>query len=633
MDPAVAPSFLSAEDARSAVRGSLDALARDDLAAALAAAETALRLRPGYSAGCHALGLAALRLGRLASAIELFERAHEADLGTYEHAEALAISYACAGRLVDSLYYGKLATALRPSSEFTDLLPGWMGTFAEHFRAIEEAPLVARGRTLLARGRADAAAKMFQQEIALDRNSAAAWSGLAEASLAASRPADAVVAYQALCALQPHDAASRTALGLALSAAGLHDEAIVCHRLACDQSSEMAARAGLIAACVAHPEMSRSAIATEIAACVPVAAPARSAASPPPIGGRPLRVGFVSSRLQAGSGLDLFLPMIEARDRSQWHAYLYFDGGGEDALGRRLRNAGTVTDIGEVDDETAALVIGNDGLDALIDLDLHHARWRGALIAAHPAGAVLGWLGLPETAAALGHDAMLGDRWTGTGEDGRSLAVAGGLFCLPTDLAPCAGRPDAEGSPVFAVSATPAQITAQALAAWERILAAVPQASLRLDAVRLGGVAAAEELRQRFAARAVADRVSLVEDEGPAGGSDPIILLDPPGIGGGAEPVLAALRAGNPVVTLPGAIPARRQAASLLGALGLDSLVAGDLDDYVALARRLAEPATGRAVAARIAQSLDEAEALAPAARAAAFDAALRRFLATRGPA
>ncbi|MBV9862958.1 MAG: hypothetical protein JO267_12530 [Alphaproteobacteria bacterium] len=631
MDLSVDRPASAEEEAVAAVHRSLAALAERALDLALSEAETGLQRRPGFPAAFHALGLAALRLGRLGTAIGLFERAHAGDPATREHAEALAICYAAAGRLVDSLYYGKLATALPPSTMFAELLPEWMGNFADHFRAIEDDPLVARGRALLAGGRAEMAAVLFQQEIELDRNTPAAWRGLGQASLAAARPQDAVVAYRALCALRPDSAEDLSALGRALGATGRHEEALSCHRQACELSPDPGLRAALIAACVANPGLPLPQLVREIEAAARRDPPIPRMPQPPmaAMDGRALRIGFVSARFRAGAGLDLFLPLIEARNRQSWHAFLYFDGAGNDGLARRLRNAAAVTEIGDVDDETAALVIGNDRLDLLIDLDLHQPGWRGEIALRHPAAAVAGWLGLDETRAALGYDAMIGDEWTrGHGEDG-ALTMRGGLFCLPADLAAVPKPARLPDPPVFTTPARPAQITAETVALWAQLLAAVPQAVFRLDPARLGGRQQAEAMRELFVPREVGGQVIIAEG-GPEGDLEGDIVLDPPGIGGAAETVLGALRAGVPVVSLPGTIPERRQVASLLAGLGLDGLIAADPQDYIAIARSLASPTARQAVGELILDGLAR-PGLAPAARAAAFHDAARRFLAERG--
>jgi predicted O-linked N-acetylglucosamine transferase (SPINDLY family) len=628
-----------AASARAAVRRSLDALAGAALpgkalaapaiTAALAGAEAALQARPGFAPACHALGLAALRLGRVAPAIEMFERAHHDDPATREHAEALAITYAAVGRLVDSLYYGKLATALTPSSDFTDLLPAWMGNFADHFRVIQATPLVSRGRTLLAAGQAPGACLLFQQQVELDHRSAPGWRGLAEASLAAGRPGDAVVAYRALCAVEPGLPANRAALGHALGAAGCHDEALDTAREACRAApDDPAVRATRLAVAVAHPLLTRAAIADEIIACAP-SRPALPRAAAAFDGGRPLRVGFLSARFRAGAGLDLVLPVIEERDRADWQAFLYVNGGREDIETRRLRHAASaVTEIGGVDDETAELLIGNDALDVLVDLDLHRPDWRGGLVATHPARLVVGWLGLAETAAAIGYDAMLGDRWTQGAAGPRTLVVPGGVCCLPDEGLPPAPRPAREeGGPVFTTLASPACVTSGAVALWAELLAGLPGAKLVLDPARLGPAAA---LRARLAEFGVLHQVVLGEGEGSARAWGDV-ALDLPGAATPPERALDALAAGVPVVTVPGAIPERRQVAGLLGGLGLDAWIAADERDYVAIASRLASPAAGPAAGRDIAARLADRAALTPAARAASWGAALRLFLASGG--
>ncbi len=69
----------------------------------------------------------------------------------------------------------------------------------------------------------------------------------------------------------------------------------------------------------------------------------------------------------------------------------------------------------------------------------------------------------------------------------------------------------------------------------------------------------------------------------------------------GGNTSLDALAAGLPIVTLPGRFMRGRQSAGMLALAGIDGLVAGDEDHYVAIAERLAlDPAWRAARAADV---------------------------------
>jgi predicted O-linked N-acetylglucosamine transferase (SPINDLY family) len=130
------------------------------------------------------------------------------------------------------------------------------------------------------------------------------------------------------------------------------------------------------------------------------------------------------------------------------------------------------------------------------------------------------------------------------------------------------------------------------LALWGRVLAAVPGARLILQAAALEDPLVQRDLRARAAAHGIApDRLELrrfVPVEQAADSYHDIdIALDPFPFCGGMTS-LDALWMGVPVVTLPQAMIAGRQSASMLANLGLGELVAADEAAYAAAAGGLA---------------------------------------------
>ena len=105
--------------------------------------------------------------------------------------------------------------------------------------------------------------------------------------------------------------------------------------------------------------------------------------------------------------------------------------------------------------------------------------------------------------------------------------------------------------------------------------------------------------------------------------------LDTPGWNGANTTVLALAR-GCPVLTLPGQFMRGRHGLGLLGKAGLDELVAGSRDDYVALAVRLArDPGWRASLRARIARCMDRLLDMSRTCRA--LDAFFKESVAAPG--
>src|SRR5580704_12834285 len=123
-----AAGHLAAGDAQAAL---------DALRGAAEANAGSLRLR------CLA-GLIAWRLGDVQQALTVLRACHDEVPMNGSIAEVLASLYAQAGNLAESLYLGKLSTALGPVAEFAELVPPSFPSFGAAFLVIRERPLFAR---------------------------------------------------------------------------------------------------------------------------------------------------------------------------------------------------------------------------------------------------------------------------------------------------------------------------------------------------------------------------------------------------------------------------------------------------------------------------------------------------------
>jgi protein O-GlcNAc transferase len=100
----------------------------------------------------------------------------------------------------------------------------------------------------------------------------------------------------------------------------------------------------------------------------------------------------------------------------------------------------------------------------------------------------------------------------------------------------------------------------------------------------------------------------------------------------GGQTSVDALRCALPIVTLPGTLMRARQSAAMLTLLGLQNLVATDVDDYVRIATRLCSDPEWRAQASRRMRD-HSASLLDDAAPIHALEAFLLRAVATPVPA
>jgi predicted O-linked N-acetylglucosamine transferase (SPINDLY family) len=138
-----------------------------------------------------------------------------------------------------------------------------------------------------------------------------------------------------------------------------------------------------------------------------------------------------------------------------------------------------------------------------------------------------------------------------------------------------------------------AKVNARVLALWARLLAALPDGRLVLQA----GALSDAPNRERFRAFAVSQgipserlvlRPFVAVEDAAASYHDIDIALDPFPFCGGMTS-LEALWMGVPVVTLPQEMIAGRQTAALLTNLGLEALIATDAAQYVGIAVSLAQ--------------------------------------------
>jgi predicted O-linked N-acetylglucosamine transferase (SPINDLY family) len=343
----------------------------------------------------------------------------------------------------------------------------------------------------------------------------------------------------------------------------------------------------------AHREWAAT-VASPLYPAAPHFANARDAA-------RRLRVGYVSPDLRRHPVGAMFAPVLERHDAARLETFCYYNYPRGDAMTERMRRAAHHwRDVAGLDDAAVAERIRADGIDVLVDLVGHTKRTRLPVFARRPAPVQASWLGYFNTTGLATMDYFVTDPVSSPpGQDRyfveKLVRLPATRFCYePPEFMPEVGDLPARrrGAVTFGCLNSVAKLNPRVLALWARILEAVPRSRLVVQAVALNDPLFQNEFRASAAALGIpGDRLELRRfvpvDQAADSYHDIDVALDPfPYCGGMTS--LDALWMGVPVITLPQAMLAGRQTASMLANLGLPELIAADDAGYVATALDLA---------------------------------------------
>ena len=329
--------------------------------------------------------------------------------------------------------------------------------------------------------------------------------------------------------------------------------------------------------------------------------PAGNMAPPGPRRPGPIRIGYICGEFRAQATMYLAAGLFESHDRSRF-TVLAFDAGRDDGTPMRRRVTAAFDkfiSIADLPDRDAAARIAAEEVDILINLNGYFGKMRPGVFALRPAPLQVNYLGFPGTLGAGYMDYILADAvLIAEGEHRfyreKVVTLPGSYQINDAARAPVAATSRAEhGLPqdkfVFCHFNYGYKITPELFACWMRILAAVEGSVLWLLA---GDPLFAENLRVE-AIRAGVDATRLI--------FAPPLELEPhrarlalgdlflDSIVSTAHTTASdALWAGLPLLTRRGTAFSGRVAASLLHAVGLPELVTESLEDYEALAIRLA---------------------------------------------
>lgn len=313
---------------------------------------------------------------------------------------------------------------------------------------------------------------------------------------------------------------------------------------------------------------------------------------------RRIRIGYWSPDLRKHSVFFFAYPLISNHDRAAFEVFVYHDTTSSDEQTECIRQqADSFHETALLTDADLFRLMRSHRLDVLIELAGHTSSNRITMLQGRLARVQLTGLGYPPT---TGLDSL----------DGKILDVhicpdpsfdrfyAEAPIRLPEsfwsfdphweaqrlDGLPC----DKTGSLTYGCFGNISKITDELLAAWWRILQAVPDSRLLIRSISFRDVAALDAFRQRVLAAGIpSERCEL---RGPAAGHDFLnaynevdVVLDSYPFNGGTTSCFA-LFMGALVITRYGQGLRSRMGLSMLNNLGLGHWAAGSLENYIELA-------------------------------------------------
>lgn len=314
-----------------------------------------------------------------------------------------------------------------------------------------------------------------------------------------------------------------------------------------------------------------------------------------------IRLGYLCGEFRAQATMYLAAGLFEQHDRSRFEV-TGFDNSRDDASAMRRRVIAAFdkfVPIQTLSDRDAALAVAAEEIDILVNLNGYFGALRMGVFARRPALLQVNYLGFPGSLGADYIDYILADADViSEGEEQfftEKVVRIPGSYQINDDSRPRprrqrrAGHGLKESDFVFCHFNYAYKITPQMFALWLRLLKQVPSsvlwllesndlfaANLRAEARRAGIDPARLVFAPQVENQAHLDRLALGD-----------LFLD--SLPYNAHTTASdALWAGLPLITCRGSAFAGRVAASLLRAAGLPELIAGDLEEYEALALKLA---------------------------------------------
>lgn len=588
-----------------------------DFKAAVSSFRRATAIAPDF-AGAHAgLAHALLRLAQYDDALPCCQKALQIDPDSIETQNLLGVILMSLGRNSEVEVVHRRVLAVVPDhvpslSNLGNAL-SMLGRHQEAEVVFDQALALApnfvdahfnRGLTLESLNRLSEAESSFRKVLALDPVYVPAWCMLATLYCAKGLLKDAEDSSRKAIEINPGSANAHTSLGEALKLQGRFEESVASLLTAvrCDPVDFVAHSQLLFAYnfldSLPATRLERARQCGRLLTRVATGKVSSWKVVPEP---ERLRVGLVSGDLRShpvGFFLENVLSQIDpARIELIAYPTLSFS----DEVSERMRpHFSAWRPICGKTNQEAAEMIRDDGIHLLVDLSGHTTYNRLPLFAWKPAPVQASWLGYFSTTGVAEIDYLIADE-VGVPEGNRAhftealwylpdtrLCYSAPALDIPVDPLPALSN----GYVTFGSFQNVSKLGDAALAAWAKVLAAVPGARLRLQSKHFAGAALSDSLRARCARLGIDPARLDINGLAPrneylAAHNKVDLILDTFPYPGGTT-TCDALWMGVPTLTLRGDTLLSRQGASLLAAGGLPDWIADDEADYVSKAIALA---------------------------------------------
>lgn len=621
----------------------VSAVAKGDHGTGIAACERALAMHSdGHEAQC-VLAMISADMGDLGRSIELLEGAHKAAPDCRDYADVLAVMYARAGKLSDSLYYAKLAMALDPHPGLADVIPPSYRNYRTALDNASPSPNYVNASIRFQQHNYNEAEELCLRYLRLNDSDAAAFRLLGRIRAAQGKYDAALSDFHSAVHLDPADATGYLGLGDCLISLGRLDEGRACHEMAvnlapADPVVRSRALGFFFPGSSGDGQQFAKASQAAMEACfADVEAIDLSDRGAGENTGR-IRVGYLSDGFHDGALSSVLSGVFSSHDHKRFEIFAYQQNIHSDLATTRFKaNADHWKEIYDIDDDTLAYIVASDGLDILIDLCSYNGEQRLGLLARKPAPIVASWLSWPHGAGLSAIDYVISDAATlkadkALAKKKKCLSVGNGLLAFDADSlnidfdalgqSPVSGN----GFVTFGAVCDLARVTPAVARVFSRVLRAVPGSYLMFGYVDTICPAVQRRVQEMFSHFGLLNRIAFqTPTEERAANlqfyANVDVILDSFPINGVFE-TCEALRAGVPVVTLAGARRSARMGASLLRAAGKKEWIAESEDDFVKIAASLTSDIKDLA---ELRKSLSKAVAKSALCDLAAFTAGLEK--------
>jgi hypothetical protein len=594
-----------------------------DPEAAITALSEAARIDSGHMPLTFVTALISWYLGDIAKALALTQACHEQAPMNGTVAEILASLYAQSGDLLESLYFGKLATALGHDPVMVSWIPTQFPSFGKAFLSIQDKPLLAQARLLLGNGKLAPALDKARQHVEVAAADDEGRIFYAETLLRAGQAgiaADVVKPFIDRTAPTPtiSSVLARARAGEAAAARRWHDQSCAA---APDDAAIAAARIADAPWLGVDGKTATAWTAEWTARFTKPAKPRRRR----PIGDR-LVIGYLVSHFLDRADAAAVAAVAGMHEQPGVTTVGYGIGPQMWDENMLLRGAfGKWRDIAGIDPATLARTISADEVDVLIDAGGFAAPITLQTLARVNTALRVAWLG------AIGpHDRRLYDavlsfrRDRQAGSDVEIWAPDCGVYPLLRDWTRPRQHSD-DSLCRFGADARFAQLDDETVSMWRAILAAAPQSVLLLRANDLTQGSNVARLIDRVGGD-LAARIDLVDAAAPDDFYRQVDVALAPARTVSPRPAGEAIACGVPLVAL-GDGGAWQSCAGFLDATGFGDLVGATVQAYVQRASELAASPAERVAATGRAAALADSGKHVAADIAAAIEQAVRAAL------